>query len=101
MSRFVNLKLNHKLICPLEEQNLPPRGEAGYDPIRKHRKIWDVPIFNLNFIIKRSSKDIVINETMWPNESPSDMQGRNKGKKTAKGGQHVLVVDARRHYIYA
>ena len=32
VSRFVDLKLNHKLICPLEEQNLPPRGDAGYDP---------------------------------------------------------------------
>ena len=29
------------------------------------------------------------------------MQGQTKGKKTAKGGQHVLVVNARRRYIYA
>ena len=32
VSRFVDSKLKHKFICPLEEQKLPPRGEAGYDP---------------------------------------------------------------------
>ena len=101
VSRFVDLKLNHKLICLLKEKNLPPRGEAGYDPSRKYRMIWDAPIFNLNCIIKRDGKDVVIDKTTWPNESPANMQGRTKGKKMAKGGQHVLVVGARRRYIYA
>ena len=92
---FNGLKLNHKLICPLEERNLPTRGEAGYDPSRKYRKICYVPNFNLNCIIKRGGKDIVINKTTWLNKSPADMQGRTKGEKTTKGGQHVLVVDDR------
>ena len=32
VARFVDLKLNHTLICPLEEKNLPPRDKADYDP---------------------------------------------------------------------
>ena len=99
VSRFVDLNLNHNLICLLEEQKLPPCGEAGYDPSQKYRMIMHVPIFDVNFIIKRDTKDAVIDETTWPNESPADMQCRTKGN--VKGGQHVLVVDARRRYIYA
>ena len=101
VSRFLDLKLNQKLICPVQEKELPDRGDPGYDPSRKFRYIWDAPIFNMNCLIKRGGKDVVIDETTWPNESPADMQGRLRGKKCNKGGQSVLVVDARRRYIYA
>ena len=80
---------------------MPARGDPGYDPSRKFRYIWDAPIFNLNCLIKSGGKDVVIDETTWPNESPADMQGRVRGKKCNKGGQNVLVVDAKRRYIYA
>ena len=94
VSRFVDL---NKLICSLEEQNLPPcGGNTGYDPSRKYCYIWDAPIFNLNCLIKKGGKGVVIDKTTWLNKSPADMQGRTRGKKCLKGGQHVLAVNARR-----
>jgi hypothetical protein len=42
-----------------------------------------------------------MDETTWPNSSYADVQGRLNGKKTDKGGQHVLLLDAQRRYLYA
>jgi hypothetical protein len=35
------------------------------------------------------------------NSRYADIQGRLQGKKTDKGGQHVLLLDSKRRYIYA
>ncbi len=45
--------------------------------------------------------DLNLDETTWPNSSYADIQGRLQGKKTNKGGQHVLLLDSNRWYIYA
>ncbi len=42
-----------------------------------------------------------MDETTWPNSSYADVQGRLQEKKTDKGGQHVLLLDSKRRYIYA
>ncbi len=40
--------------------------------------------------------DLTMNDTTWPNSSYADIQGRLNGKKTDKGGQHVLLLDSQR-----
>jgi len=77
------------------------RGVEGYDPIQKYRLVWDVMMFNMNQIIEKGGLDLTMDETMWPNSSYADVHGRLSGKKTDKGGQHVLLLDARRQYMYA
>ena len=42
VSRWVDLKLNMKLIDPWEEVKMPDRGQEDYDPTRKYCKVWDV-----------------------------------------------------------
>jgi hypothetical protein len=42
-----------------------------------------------------------MDETTWPNSSYADIQGCLQGKKTDKGGQHVLLLGSKRRYIYA
>jgi hypothetical protein len=44
---------------------------------------------------------LTINETTWAIVGYSDIQGRMRGKKVSKGGQHTLAVDALSRYIYA
>jgi hypothetical protein len=45
--------------------------------------------------------DLTMDETTWPNLSYVDIQGHLQGKKTDKGGQHVLMLDSKRRYINA
>ena len=80
VSRFVDLKLNHKLVCPIKELRLPCCGEADYDPTRKYCMVGDVPIYNMNCLIKEDSKHVCYDETMWLNESLADMQVQTRGK---------------------
>ena len=40
-------------------------------------------------------------ETSWPNSSYADVHNKFVNKKTDKGGQHVMLLDARRRYMYA
>ncbi len=42
-----------------------------------------------------------MDKTTWPNYSYADVQGRLNRKKTDKGGQHVLLLDPQRRYLYA
>jgi hypothetical protein len=56
---------------------------------------------NMNQLIDKGGLDLTLDETTWPDPSYADIQGRLKGKKTDKGGQHVLLLDSRRRYIYA
>jgi hypothetical protein len=74
---------------------------VGYDPTQKYRLIWDAMAHNMNRIIKVGGLDCTGDETSWPNSSYTDVHSNLKGKKTDRGGQHVLFLDARRHYIYA
>ncbi|MFM8622856.1 MAG: hypothetical protein ACKOB3_05715, partial [Holophagaceae bacterium] len=77
------------------------RGDAGYDPTQKYRLIWDAMAHNMNRMIKVGGLDCTGDETSWPNSSYADVHSNLKGKKTDRGGQHVLLLDARRRYIYA
>jgi hypothetical protein len=56
---------------------------------------------NMNQLIDKVGLDLTMDETTWPNSSYADIQGRLQGKKTDKGGQHVLLLDSKRGYIYA
>ena len=84
-SRFVDLKLNRKLVCPIKELRLPLCGEADYDPTRKYCMVRDVSIHNMNCLIKEGGKHVCYDETTGPNESLADMQGHTRGKKTGRG----------------
>jgi hypothetical protein len=42
-----------------------------------------------------------MDQTTWPNSSYADVHGRLNGKKTDKGGQHALLLDLQRRYLYA
>jgi hypothetical protein len=77
------------------------RGAAGYDPTQKYHLIWDAITHNMNRIIKVGGLDCTCDETSWPNSSYADVHSNQKGKETDKGGQHVLLLDARRRYMYA
>ena len=77
------------------------RGDEGYDPCQKYRKIWDVMTHNMNQLILEAGKDAALDESTWPNASYADCQGRLQGKKTDKGGQHVMVIDCQRRYLYS
>ena len=77
------------------------RGQKNYDPTQKYRLVWDVMTFNMNLLIKRAGKDATMDETTWPNSSYADMHNKFVNKKTNMGGQHVLLLDAKRRYIYA
>jgi hypothetical protein len=56
---------------------------------------------NMNQLIDKGGLDLTMDETTWPNSSYADIQGHLQGKKTDKGGQHVLLLDSKRRYIYA
>ena len=45
---------------------------------------------NMNQLIERDRLDLTMDKTTWPNSSYANVQGRLNGKKTDKGGQHVL-----------
>jgi hypothetical protein len=55
----------------------------------------------MNQLIDKGGLDLTLDETTWPNSSYADIQGRLQGKKTNKGGQHVLLLDSKRQYICA
>jgi hypothetical protein len=69
------------------------KGEEGYDPMQKYRLVWDVMTYNMNQLIERGGLDLTMDKTTWPNSSYVDVQGSLNGKKTDKGGQHVLLRD--------
>jgi hypothetical protein len=77
------------------------KTEEGYDPMQKYRLVWDVMTHNMNQLIDKGGLDLTMDETTWPNSSYADIQGHLQGKKTDKGGQHVLLLDTKRQYIYA
>jgi hypothetical protein len=56
---------------------------------------------NMNQLIDKGGLDLTKDETTWPNSCYADIQSRLQGKKTDKGGQHVLLLDSKRQYIYA
>ena len=63
--------------------------------------IWDVFTHNTLCCIKDGPLDCSLDETSWANGSYSDMNRRLKGKKINKGGQHTIVVDAKKRYPIA
>jgi hypothetical protein len=73
----------------------------GYDPTQKYHLVWDVMTHNMNQLIDKGGLDLTMDETTWPNSSYADVQGRLQGKKTDKGGQHVLLLDSKRQCINA
>ena len=63
--------------------------------------MWDVMTHNMNQLIKKGGSDYTLDETSWQNASYADVHSRLLGKKCDKGGQHVLLLDSKRRYIYA
>ncbi len=77
------------------------KTDERYDPTQKYRLVWDVMTHNMNQLINKGGLDLTLDETTWPNSSYADIQGRLQGKKSDKGGQHVLLLDSKMRYIYA
>ena len=50
------------------------KGEPGYDPTVKYRKVWDVSIYNLNQFLERGGLDITVHEATWVNGLYAYMQ---------------------------
>ncbi len=77
------------------------KTDEGYDPTQKYRLLllWDVMTHNMNQLIDKGGLCLTLDEITWPNSSYADIQGRLQGKKTDKGGQHVLLLDSKRRYI--
>ena len=96
--RFLDIKACMKQCAYFEEKD---RKADGYDPTQKYRLVWDVMTYNMNQLIMKGGLDHTMDETTWPNNSYADMHSRLLGKKTNKGGQHVLLLDSRRRYMYA
>ena len=57
-------------------------------------------VHNVNCLIKKGGTDTTVDKTSWANGSYADVHSRIKGKKMSKGGQHVLVLDTKRRYVY-
>ncbi len=96
--RWLDIKACLKQNAFWEEKK---KTDKGYDLTQKYRLVWDVMTHNLNQLIDKGVLDLTLDETTWPNSSYADIQGRLQGKKTDKGGQHVLLLDSKRGYIYA
>ncbi len=77
------------------------KTEEGYDPMQKYHLVWDVMTHNMNQLIDKGGLDLTMDKTTWPNSSYADIQGQLQGKKIDRGGQHVLLLDSKRQYIYA
>jgi hypothetical protein len=56
-------------------------------------------IHNMNQLIDKGGLDLTMDETTSSISSYADIQGCLQGKKTDKGGQHVLLLDSKRQYI--
>ena len=95
--RWLDIKACMKLCNFYHEKD---RKATDYDPTEKYRLVWDVMTHNMTQVIKKMGLDHTIDETTWPSASYSDMHNRVQGKKCTKGGQHVLLLDAQRRYIY-
>ncbi len=55
----------------------------------------------MNQFVKTAGLDLTVDETTWANALYADVQGHIKGKPgVVKGGQHTLVVDANRRFVY-
>jgi hypothetical protein len=76
------------------------KTDEGYDQMQKYRLVWDVMTHNINQLIDKGGLDQTMDETLWPNSSYADIQGHFQGKKADKGGQHVVLLDSERRYIY-
>ncbi len=87
-----------KAECVWDEKK---KTDKGYDPTQKYCLVWDVTTHNMNQLIDKGGVDLTLDETTWPNSSYANIQGHLQGKKTNKGGQHVLLLDSKRQYIYA
>lgn len=97
--RWLDIKSNLKLCDFMKEKD---KTDPDYDPTQKYRLIWDVTVYNLNQIIKKGGKDVVIDETTWANMSYADVQSVVQGKPgVSRGGQHAVLVDRQHRYIYA
>ena len=77
------------------------KTDEGYDPTQKYCLVWDVMTHNMNQLIDKGGLDLTLDETTWSKSSYVGIQGHLQGKKTDKGGQHVLLLDSKRRYIFA
>jgi hypothetical protein len=90
--RWLDIKACLKKNAFWEEKK---KTDKGYDPTQKYC-LWDVMTHNMNQLIDKGGLVLTLDETTWPNSSYADIQGCLQGKKTDKGGQHVLLLDSKR-----
>lgn len=96
--RWLQIKRIKKL-C--NNQEVPKKGQDGYDPSFKFDLIWKVLFHNINAISKYADLDYTGDETTWATgsfgEPGAGLTGRIKGKPgVSKGGQTVMVSDVHR-----
>ena len=71
------------------------RGDDKYNPTQKYWQSWDALTHNMNLIILTAGKDATQDEITWPNSSYANTQNKYVNKKCNKGGQHIMLLDAR------
>ena len=86
------IKLNHNATTP-------KKGDDGYDPAYKFKKIFDVLVHNTNAVTKTADLDLCGDESTWAfmgyGEPQSGLVGGIDGKPGVSGaGQFVIVSDA-------
>ena len=77
------------------------KTDEEYDLTQKYPVVWDVITHNMNQLFDKGGLILTLDLTTWSNSSYPDIQGCLQGKKTDKGGQHVLLLDSKRQYIHA
>ena len=99
MTRFKELKEALKL-C--HNGSVPKKGQQGYDPAYKYDLVYKVMVHNTNAITKFADENQTIDETTWGHggygEAQSGIVSRLRNKKVSKGGQTVIVSDARKYF---
>ena len=96
LTRFRQIKSVIKLN---NNYQTPKRGDDGYDPACKFKKIFDVLVHNTNAVTKTADLDLCGDESTWAfvnyGEPQSGLVGGINGKPGVSGaGQFVIVSDA-------
>jgi hypothetical protein len=95
--RWLQIKRVYKL-C--NNNDVPKRGEPGYDPAYKYDLLWKVMVHNVNALTAVAGMDLTGDETTFGHggygEAGSGLLSRLIGKLVTKGGQTVVVSDSYR-----
>ena len=97
-TRFLQIKRSYKLCNNFKA---PKKSEPDYNPAWKYDRIYEVPIYNVNWFTKTAGLDLCGDESTWGfggfGERGTGLVGLILGKPgVSKGGQVVLVSDVDR-----